>query len=45
METSLEERLLDVVYQVACFAYLHTSEQAKEFLQSWEEAQQNPGGE
>ena len=45
METSLEERLLEVGRQVARFAYLHTSEQAKEFLQSWEEAQQNPGGE
>jgi len=45
METSLEERLLEVGRQVARFAYLHTSEQTKEFLQSWEEAQQNPGGE
>jgi len=45
METSLEVRLLDVGRQVARFAYLHTSDQAREFLQKWEEAQTNPGGE
>ena len=44
-DTNLEERLLNVGQQVARFAYLHTSEQAKEFLKSWEEARQNPGGE
>jgi NAD(P)H-dependent FMN reductase len=43
-DAGLEERLTNVGQQVARFAYLHTSEQAKEFLQSWEEARQNPGG-
>jgi NAD(P)H-dependent FMN reductase len=30
--------------QVARFAYLHTSEQALEFLRLWEQATENPGG-
>jgi len=41
----LEERLLEVGRQVTRFAYLHTSEQARLFLNDWEEAQTNPGGE
>ena len=44
-DSSLEERLLEVGRQVTRFAYLHTSKQAMEFLQSWEEAHLNPGGE
>ena len=30
---------------VACYAYLHTSEQAMEFLRLWEGAPVNPGGQ
>lgn len=40
----LETRLLDLGREVARFAYLHTSEQAIQFLQGWEEAKKNPGG-
>jgi FMN reductase len=41
---ALEERLKAVGRQVARFAYLHTSEKAREFLKAWEEAPMNPGG-
>ncbi len=40
----LEKRLKEVGRQVARFAYLHTSEQAQEFLRAWEGAPVNPGG-
>lgn len=40
----LENRLMEVGRQVARFAYLHTSEQVREFLRLWEEAPMNPGG-
>jgi FMN reductase len=38
------ESLKNVGRQVARFTYLHTSERAKEFLESWQTAPQNPGG-
>jgi FMN reductase len=41
---ALEKRLKGVGRQVARFAYLHTSEKAREFLNAWEEAPLNPGG-
>ncbi len=44
-DSDLEERLLEVGRQVARFTYLHTSQQAIEFLESWETARDNPGGE
>ena len=40
----IENRLLEMGRQVARFAYLHTSRQAHEFLNLWETAVQNPGG-
>ena len=39
-----EKRLKAVGRQVAKFAGLHNSEQAREFLQLWEAATENPGG-
>jgi NAD(P)H-dependent FMN reductase len=44
-DKDLENRLLELGREVARFAYLHTSEQALQFLESWETAKQNPGGE
>ncbi len=44
-DSDLEKRLKEVGHEVARFAFLHTSEQAIEFLQKWEEAQTNPGAE
>ncbi len=44
INSELEERLKLVGRQVALFAYLHNSENAIEFLQSWESAPHNPGG-
>ena len=44
-ETDYEERLKEVGRQVARFAYLHTSQQAMEFLELWEQAPENPGGD
>jgi NAD(P)H-dependent FMN reductase len=44
-DEELEQRLLEVGRQVARFAYLHTSRHAMEFLQAWEVAPANPGGE
>ncbi len=44
-DPDLEERLWEVGRQVARFAYLHTSEQAQEFLDLWESAPPNPGGQ
>ena len=43
-DSRLHERLLELGRQVARFAYLHTSEEAHEFLRAWEESQPNPGG-
>jgi NAD(P)H-dependent FMN reductase len=44
-DESVEKRLRAVGRQVAKFASLHNSEQAREFLQFWEAATENPGGE
>lgn len=41
----LEQRVRNVGREVARFAYLHTSEQAQEFLRAWENAPWNPGGD
>jgi len=43
-DSAFEKRLKEVGRQVARFAYLHTSEQAQEFLRAWEGAPVNPGG-
>ncbi len=43
-DKAIERRLKAVGRQVAKFASLHNSEQAREFLQFWEEAAENPGG-
>ncbi len=43
-DSNLEDRLLEVGRDVARFAYLHTSDQARQFLDQWEQAEQNPGG-
>ena len=44
-DKSVEKRLKAVGRQVAKFASLHNSEQAREFLRLWEAAAENPGGE
>jgi FMN reductase len=44
-DAKLEERVRNVGRQVARFAYLHGSCEANEFLQKWERARVNPGGE
>lgn len=41
---SLKERVLEIGRQVARFSYLHSSREAREFINLWEEAPQNPGG-
>jgi FMN reductase len=41
----IEQRLKAVGRQVAKFASLHNSEQAREFLKLWEQSAENPGGE
>ena len=43
-DKAIAERLKAVGHQVAKFAALHNSEQAREFLQLWEAATENPGG-
>jgi FMN reductase len=43
-DEALQERLKEVGREVARFAFLHTSKQIQEFLQSWETAFPNPGG-
>jgi FMN reductase len=43
-DRDLEQHVKEVGRQVARFAYLHTSEQAKDFLKAWEGALVNPGG-
>ena len=44
-DPKLEERVSNVGRQVARFAFLHGSCEANEFLQRWEKARENPGGE
>ena len=44
-DAKLQERVWEVGRQVVRFAYLHHSEASKKFLQAWEEATPNPGGE
>ena len=44
MQRDHEERLKEVGRQVTRFAYLHTSQQALEFLRLWEDSPVNPGG-
>jgi NAD(P)H-dependent FMN reductase len=44
-DKDLEHRLKEIGRQVARFAYLHTSEEALEFLRLWESAPVNPGGD
>ena len=43
-DRELAERLNSLGREVARFAYLHSSEQAQEFLRLWENAPTNPGG-
>jgi FMN reductase len=43
-DSDLEQRVKEVGRQVARFAYLHTSDKAREFLKAWECAPVNPGG-
>lgn len=43
-EEQLEKRLREVGRQVARFAYLHSSEEAREFIEAWENMPPNPGG-
>jgi NAD(P)H-dependent FMN reductase len=43
-DSALEARVKEVGSQVARFAYLHSSEKAREFLKAWEGAPVNPGG-
>jgi NAD(P)H-dependent FMN reductase len=40
----VEKRLIEVGEEVTRLAYLLTSHKTLEFLQEWEQAQQNPGG-
>jgi FMN reductase len=42
-DAELEQRLMELGRQVARFAYLHSSDQAMEFLRAWESAPPNPG--
>ncbi len=44
-DEEMAERLREVGRQVARFAYLHHSEQAKQFLEMWERTLANPGGD
>lgn len=39
------KRLDTLGRQVTRFAYLHSSERARSFLEAWEQAMENPGGE
>ncbi len=43
-DESLERRAENVGREVARFAFLHSSQQAQNFLQEWENAVKNPGG-
>ena len=42
-DAELEQRLMELGRQVARFAYLHSSDQAREFLRAWESAPPHPG--
>ena len=44
-DRAIEKRLKSLGRQVAKFASLHSSEQAREFLKLWEGAPANPGAE
>ena len=44
-DPELARRVKEVGRNVARFSFLHTSEQALEFLRLWEEAPENPGGD
>jgi NAD(P)H-dependent FMN reductase len=44
-DSQIEERILQLGREVARFAYLHHSEESKEFLRNWEHAPVNPGGD
>jgi FMN reductase len=44
LDPGVRESLRNVGKQVARFSYLHTSQQALDFLRLWETAPQNPGG-
>jgi NAD(P)H-dependent FMN reductase len=44
IEEIYRERLMEVGRQVARFAFLHSSQEVKEFLELWEQAPSNPGG-
>jgi NAD(P)H-dependent FMN reductase len=44
LDAHVEESLKRVGREVARFSYLHSSEQAREFLRLWEKAPINPGG-
>ena len=44
-DEAIERRLKAVGHQVAKFASLHNSDQAREFLRLWEASAENPGGE
>jgi NAD(P)H-dependent FMN reductase len=43
-DAELADKVRQLGRQVARFAYLHTWEQALEFLRTWESAPENPGG-
>ena len=43
-DAGFENRVKEVGRQVAKFAYLHSSEKVREFLEEWERAPENPGG-
>ena len=43
-DPDMEDRLKEIGRQVARFAFLHNSEQVREFLHLWEIAPTNPGG-
>ena len=44
-DEGLQERLREVGREVTRFSFLHHSEQAKQFLEQWESALDNPGGD
>ncbi len=44
-DAELAQRAREVGRQVARFAFLHSSQPAREFLRQWETARENPGGE
>lgn len=44
IDAGVRQSLQTVGRQVARFSYLHTSQQALDFLRQWETAPQNPGG-